>query len=414
MRLPALLLVACVGFLLAATKPAPWSPDPQIVERFAKRYPKRNFDEAKIPPYTLPDPLTFADGSKVATPADWQRRRLELLTLFTREMFGRAPAMPQKLTFELRENDPRAMDGAATLKRVAILSEHEGQSHSFELAVFLPNARQHKAPAFVVICNRTRENIDPTRKTKSPFWPAEEIIARGYATAAFFNGDVAPDKPDTYRDGIIRCLEGDRAEERAPDAGKAIAAWAWGASRALDYLETDDRIDATQVAVVGHSRGGKTALWAAAQDTRFAMAVSNDSGSCGAKLSRRVYGETIDLTDGVNPHWFCDNFRKYHHRESELPFDQHELLALIAPRAVYVANADDDLSADPHGSFLALAAASPVFGLWNCPPIAPGQIPPIDTPLFDGPRAYHVRTGIHNLTLYDWQRFMDFADGLRR
>jgi hypothetical protein len=409
--LPTLLIFAGIGVSLAATRPSSWQPNPAVAERFAKRYPQRNYDESRIPPYTLPDAMTLADGTRVMTPAQWQRRREELLELFRREMFGRAPAMPAELTFSVREHDASAMNGAATLKRIVITSREGGREHSFELALFVPNATKRPAAAFLVICNRTRDNIDATRKIKSPFWPAEEIIARGYATAAFFNGDVAPDDKTSFRDGIIKCLEGD-VQERPPDAGKAISAWAWAASRALDYLETDNAVDAKRVAVVGHSRGGKTAIWAAAQDTRFAMAVSNQSGACGAKLSRRLYGETIDLTDGVNPHWFCENFRKYHHRESELPFDQHELLALVAPRAVYVSSADEDLSADPRGSFLALCESSPVYALWNHAPIVPGELPPLDTPFVKGPRAYHVRKGVHDLTLYDWQRFMDFADQL--
>lgn len=214
----------------------------------------------------------------------------------------------------------------------------------------------------------------------------------------------------TFRRGVVRLFEGDRAD-RPADAWMAISAWAWGASRAMDYLETDPRVDAKRVAVVGHSRGGKTALWAAAEDERFAMAVSNNSGSCGAALSRRRFGETIVMTH-TNPHWFCDNFRRYHDSEDDLPFDQHMLIGLIAPRAVYVTSATEDLWADPRGEFLGLAHSSPVYALWGHPPIAPDAMPLADSPLRAGPRAYHIRTGVHDLTAYDWARFADFADAI--
>src|SRR5687768_6441789 len=218
-----LLLIVCI----AATRPAGWAADPAVVQQLQKRKPNRNFDESKVPSYTLPDPLVFADGVRVTTPQQWERRREEILELYRREMFGRSPERPAELKFDVTHGDPRALDGAATLKRVLITSRHEGREHSFEALLFIPNAARLPVPAFVLICNRPRENIDPTRQTKSPFWPVEEIIARGYATAAFYYGDVAPDKADTYRDGIIKLFEGD-ATERKTDAWSSIAAWAWG------------------------------------------------------------------------------------------------------------------------------------------------------------------------------------------
>ena len=406
------LAVALSLVLILGATPVGWTANPEVVRQFQERRPTLVYDEAKVRPYALPDALLAADGTRIATPKQWRARRAEILELFRTHMFGRAPGKPEKLSFELLHEDPGAMDGAATLKRVAIRSEHAGRLHQFALSLFLPNARREPVPVFLLINNRPPENIDPTRTTKSPFWPAEEMVARGYGIAAFYNADVAADTAGEFRDGVIRLFEGDLPlADRPPDAWVALAAWAWGASRAMDYFETDPRVDARRVAVVGHSRGGKTALWAAAEDERFAMAVSNNSGSCGAALSRRRYGETIRMTDG-NPHWFCDNFSRYNDREDDLPFDQHMLIGLIAPRAVYVASADEDLSADPRGEFLGLAHASDVYALWGHAPINPDEMPPLDVPLLRGPRGYHIRPGKHDLLVSDWMRFADFADAL--
>ena len=178
----------------------------------------------------------------------------------------------------------------------------------------------------------------------------------------------------------------------------------------MDYFVTDTRVDAARVAIVGHSRGGKAALWAGAEDQRFAMVVSNESGEGGAALSRRGYGETVARINTAFPHWFTAAYKTFNGREAALPVDQHMLLALVAPRALYVASADQDLWADPRGEFLSLAASSPVFALWGEPPIGPDAMPALDTPFVAGRRGYHVRTGGHDLTPYDWDRFADFAD----
>jgi len=179
----------------------------------------------------------------------------------------------------------------------------------------------------------------------------------------------------------------------------------------LDYLKTDPAIDGAKVAVVGHSRGGKTALWAAAQDERIAMAVSNCSGRGGASLSRRRMGETVKAINKGFPYWFCGNFHKFDDREDDLPVDQHQLMALIAPRALYVASAETDFWADQRGEFLSLVYASPVFGLYGYG-LKADEMPGVESPLVHERIAYHMHRGGHNLTPYDWGRYMDFADGL--
>src|SRR5215207_4176990 len=301
----------------------------------------------------LPDPLLTKSGAKVDSADAWfKTRRPEVLELFRETIYGRAPVgRPADLAFQVFDSAADAMDGKATRKQVKISYRGPGGEGAIKLVLFIPNDAPKPAPCLLLICNRPITNIDPTRATKSPFWPAEAMVARGYAAAAFFNGDIVPDKHDGFKSGVFAIF--DKAP-RPPDAWGAIAAWAWGASRVLDYLETDPAIDAKRVAVVGHSRGGKTALWAGAEDERFAMVVSNCSGCTGASLARRRQpkAETIKVINKSFPHWFCANYKQYDDREDELPVDQHMLLALIAPRLLCIGSASEDLWADPEGEFL--------------------------------------------------------------
>ncbi|MCA3015451.1 MAG: acetylxylan esterase [Myxococcaceae bacterium] len=360
----------------------------------------------------LPDPLVSRDGACLTSPAQWPRRREELLDLFAGTIYGRAPGRPERLDFEVRARDGAAMGGAATLKRVDLVSRHQGRVHTFELLLFTPNARRPRG-VFLLLSTRPDRHTDPTRVERSEYWPAEDVIARGYGIAALQTDRLAPDDRATFTRGVIELFEGPVPEaQRRRDAWKTIAAWSWGARRAMDYLETDPDVDPARVAVVGHSRGGKAALWAGAQDERFALTVSNQSGCAGAALSRRPVGETVELVNAVFPHWFADAFRRYGGREDELPVDQHELFALIAPRAVAVGSAAEDEWSDPEGEFQGLAYASPVFSLWGHAAIDPAAWPRVDEPRFTFPRGYQLRPGAHGLTGLDWQRYLDVADQL--
>jgi hypothetical protein len=410
---PALGLVTALLVLAQAG----WEANPRLVQVETERQNGVfNYEESRVGSVELPDALATAKG-RVRDPEAWAVRRTEIRELFREHVYGRSPGKLDKLAFELLERNERAMEGTATLERIAIISTRQDRTHRFELTVFLPNAPPSRSalrrvPLLLLLNNRPATNTDPSRKEKSGFWPAEQVVARGFGIAALQVGELAPDDKDRFRDGVIRLFEGTSDGARPGNAWAALAAWGWGASRAMDYFVTHPRIDAARVGVVGHSRGGKAALWAGAEDERFALVISNESGESGAALTRRNFGETLARITESFPHWFAGNYRSYTERVASLPVDQHLLLSLIAPRALYVASADEDLWSDPHGEFLSLAHSSPVFALWGDRPIEPGAMPALEQPMVSGRRGYHIRRGSHNLTPYDWDRFADFADRL--
>ncbi len=360
---------------------------------------------------TLPDPLKTNAGEIIATVEEWENvLRPETLEHFRESIYGRMPVgRPDDLTFEVKETDPAAMGGMATLKLVDIRFSGSGGTGMIELVLFIPNEVEGPAPGFLMINHRDRSNTDPTRQTIRDFWPAEVMVERGYMAAAFHVSDVSPDSSSSFHIGVLRIFD-PPGLPRAPDAWGSLAAWAWGAARAMDYFETDPDIDETRMAVIGHSRSGKAALWAGAEDERYALVISNNSGRMGAAVSRRRIGETVDSIVQSFPRWFCENVQQFALREDALPVDQHQLIALMAPRLVYVASGIQDAHADPEGEFLACVHAEPVFNLYGSAGLGVEEMPATNHPLHDGHVAYHIRSGGHALTLYDWNRFMDYAD----
>ncbi len=387
----------------------PWSADPKVVEELSKRRPEFNYHESKVPTYELPDPLKTRDGAAVTSAEMWdEKRRPELLELFRDQVYGRRPETKYSVSFRQELEVTDAFDGLATGRSMVATVTIGARSFDFPFVVFIPNDAPGKVPTVVHINNRYFVPLETALDKQDPFWPVRTMIERGYATASFHTSNVDPDDKDGYADGI-RSFFVD-GEAPTDEAWRALSAWGWGASRVLDYLETLDAIDATQVAVSGHSRGGKASLWAAVEDTRFAIAYSNNSGCGGAALSRRRYGETVGRITTAFPHWFCERFSKYGGREDALPIDQHELIALIAPRAVYVASADVDLWADPKGEYASLLAAGPVFQLHGKQAIADPEMPALGQPRHVGSTGYHIRTGGHGLGDESWGYFLDFAD----
>ncbi len=390
----------------------PWHPSQQLVDSLAGKRPSINYDEAKVRPYTLPDIFASAEGGKVTNTAAWeQSRRMELLNLFRRHVYGFSPSKPDTLAFRVIETNPKAMDGRATLKRVAISFQLQGEPFTFHLILFVPNSSRGKAPAFLLLNHRAPENTDPTRKVQSEFWPAEYIVGRGYAIAAInVSDEVEPDNAKATTG--VRAFY--RRHSAKPDelTWGALSAWAWSGSRAMDYFETDPDINTAQIAVIGHSRGGKTSLWAGAQDTRFALVCVNCAGEGGPALSRRNFGEDTAAINKSFPHWFAPQYASYGGKEDTLPVDQHELIALVAPRGYHGADASEDLWADPRGSWLSLVEASKVWAMYRRGGLLQNKMPLVNDLLINGSVAYHVREGGHGLAPFDWKLYLDHADAL--
>lgn len=413
-----------------------WTAPPDLLQSLAERRPEFNYDETKVPDYTLPDPLVGADGERIADVSAWRlKRRPEILELFKTHVYGRAPERPEAMTFRVTDDEPEALNGKATRKQVTVLFDGTEDGPSMEILIYLPNgaaatptfvgmnfggnhtihsdADIHLSTRWVRVRGAESEAdnraTEEDRGSAAESWPIEKILARGYGLATIYYGDIDPDYHDEFQNGVHGYYDKNGDAERPADAWGSIAAWAWGLSRAMDYFETDAAIDHERVAVLGHSRLGKTALWAGARDERFAIVISNDSGCGGAALSRRAYGETVERINTSFPHWFCGNFKTYNGNEAALPVDQHMLIALMAPRPVYIASADRDLWADPRGEFLAARAAGPVYALHGEDGLEAGAMPPLNTPTHNT-IGHHIRSGRHNVTNYDWQNYLDFAD----
>jgi len=367
-----------------------------------------NYDESKVPAYVLPNVLRMTSGKLLDNKSVWeQERRGEVLKLFENNIYGEMPTSYDSMRFTTVTEDTTSMQGKALMREVKIEIFRQRKSVKIDLVVFIPNNIDKPVPAFLLINNRGRENTDPTRATKSDFWPAELVVDAGYAIAAFHVDDLAPDNKDHYQEGVLQLYPG---QLTADNGMRAIGAWAWGASRVMDYFGKESLIDEKKVVLVGHSRGGKASLWAAAQDLRFAICVTNCSGNTGAALARRQFGERISVINTAFPHWFNNNYKRFNGKEDQLPVDQHMLIGLMAPRPVYATNATEDLWADPRGTFLSLKNAEPVFALYNLTSTLPNAMPDHDTPFVQSPLGYHNRTGKHDLTSYDWIQFVKFAD----
>jgi hypothetical protein len=392
-----------------------------------------NYDETKVGTYTLPDPLTCADGSRVTNSETWtHKRRAEILELYRENIFGRSPDAGTNVTFNVWEVSTNALGGTATRKQIEINFSGTADGPLAHLLLYTP-AGKVSAPTFLCLSFtgnyaaiddsaiaifpernwKTKEfgmPKNPVRGAAARNWKITEAIARGYGVAIVCYTEIEPDLADGagFKYGVHKNFP----PPQKTDWG-GIGAWAWGASRALDYLETDKGVDGQRVILFGHSRLGKTVLWAGAQDTRFAAVIANGSGEMGAALSRRDYGETVDDVAKRFPYWLAGNFQKYAQHWNDLPVDSHFLISLIAPRPLFLNSGSEDKWADPMGEFLATRAATPVYELFGKTGITEKEFPPLDQPLkHDLWLNCHV--GKHDVLPSDWDKFLDFADAQLR
>lgn len=394
-----------------------------------------NYDESKVPEFDLPDPLTTFSNNIIGTSASWaEQRRPELINFFESQVFGKVPGTIDSIDFEVIEESNSALGGIANRKQIKVTLRKNGKTLSYLILLYLP-INIAKAPLFLgynfhgnhtvsndpdIIISKAwslnNESISITNHTlteksrgmRSNRWAINKMIEAGYGLATIYYGEIDPDKND-LTDGLHSLFYNSHQKRPAQDEWGAIGAWAWALSRTMDYLENNSEVDKSKIIVFGHSRLGKAALWAGVMDERFAGVISNDSGCGGAALSKRRFGETIAQINESFPYWFSENFKKYNNAEEELPVDQHELLALIAPRPLYVASAKEDEWADPKGEFLSAYYATPVYSLFGKAGIPAIEMPAVNSPIHNTV-AYHIRSGKHDVTEYDWEQYIKWAD----
>lgn len=408
-----------------------------LISLFASAQIEANYDEAKVPQFVVSDPLVMFNGEAVTDSIQWMvKRRPELLNFFRDSVYGKVPDKLGMTSFEILEEGSSSFYQNAFRQQVRIWIESGKHKLAFTLLIYVPEKKQ-KIPVFLG-CNfygnhsvtydnevlipstwaannqnyRISNNTftEASRGARADRWAIQRILDAGFGLATFYYGDIDPDKND-FSDGIHPFFYSKKQTRPEANQWGSISAWAWGLSRALDYLETNNRVDASKVIAFGHSRLGKTALWAGATDQRFVAVISNNSGCGGAALSKRKYGETINTVNHAFPHWFCDNFKKFNENEAALPVDQHELITLIAPRPVYIASAQNDQWADPRGEFLSAYYASPVYELFGKTGISNTAMPEVHQPI-QNTVAYHIREGIHYVTDYDWEQYVNWASAI--
>jgi hypothetical protein len=395
---------------------------------------RMNLDTSAIPAFSLPDPLVRLDGTRVTSADAWRsQRRPELVDLLERTLFGRVPEGEVRARVEERSRVAAALGGRALRREIRIHLTTDADSLRIDLLVYTPSDAAGPVPTFLglnfagnhtigmdpgvqvaegwvgnferlgITGNRSNERA---RGSMNSQWPVEEIVARGYGLATANYGDIDPDFHDGFRNGA-HALFSEPRPARAPDAWGSVAAWAWGLSRILDVLESDTHVDAALVAVIGHSRLGRTAVWAGARDPRFAMVIANN-GLGG--LFKRKFGESLWQITTRFPHWFAAAVVPFAEATDKLPVDNHLTLALIAPRPLYLGTASEDVYAVPDAEFLAAKAAQPVWHLLGRSGLGVQERPAPGQSAIEGTIGFHVRQGRHDLTAWDWGRYLDFAD----
>jgi hypothetical protein len=385
-----------------------------------------NYDEAKVGTYTLPDPLVLADGKPVRDAKTWtEKRRPEIVRLFEENQYGRSPGRPAGMTFDVFERGTPAFDGKAIRRQVTV---RFSGGKSMNLLVYLPASARKPVPFLLHLsfaANSTTVD-DPGIKAGEVWGPDKKkipasqgrkfakvdvapLLDAGFGFGTIYYGDIDPDFAGGIQYGVRSEFLKPGQTEHAPGEWGTIAAWAWGLSRAMDYLETDHAVDAKRVAIMGVSRLGKTVMWAGAHDTRFALVIASCSGEGGAALSRRNYGETIAHLTAPSryPYQFCANYGKYAEHVDKLPVDANMLVALMAPRPVLLQTGDQDRWSDPKGEFLAAVAAGPVFQLLGKQGLDTDRMPAAGTGIFHTV-GYFEHIGPHGTIPSDWDQYLKF------
>lgn len=387
----------------------------------------QNYNEEQVPTYTLPNPLLSSNGSLVQDTHKWEKeQRPYLMSLLSEHVYGYLPTQKVKATYKLLQTNPSCLNGKATMQQVLFTFTTEQKSHQALLLVYIPNERKGRVPVFVSYNFKGNHTVsmdeeilyspyfkqftDPsnsqlTRGQKISRWSLPLIIESGYAVATMCYMDIYPDHKEGEAESVLTLFPSNTSKNR----GQALAAWAWGSSRIADWLQKQPWVDTEKLAIMGHSRLGKAALWAGAQDTRFKVVISNNSGCGGAALSRREFGETVNKINSSFPHWFCPNFHPYGTNVNALPIDQHTLLSMMAPRYLYVASAEDDKWADPRGEYLSAYQASSVYTLYGLIGLQTPAMPKVNQPVMNN-IGYHIRTGKHDVTEYDWKCYIEFCN----
>jgi len=378
----------------------------RVIMNLGLKYVKPRRQDTKvqhiIKDYNLPDPLIFQNGEKVINKKQWiEKRRAEILRLFEENIYGKIPNEAVETKYNIINEVENDLDGLATRKAVKFTFKRGGRQIDAKLQIYIPNNVKRPTPAFVGLPNWWRS-------FKKSIWPIKHVLQRGYALATARFGDFDPNR-DNFENGVHPLFYKEKQTRPLENEWGTIGAWAWGLIQLMNYFESDSDIDQKRIAVLGHSRMGKAALWAGVNDERFSMVISNNSGCCGAALFRRKIGETIKTINDCFPHWLCSNFKKFNNKEFDLPIDQHMLIGLVAPRPVYIASGQDDIWADPIGEFLSAKHANPVYKLFGTSGLGIEELPQINKPIMNT-IGYHIRQGGHKLSLYDWDKYMDFAD----
>lgn len=371
-----------------------------------------NYDEARVAPYKLPDPLVMSNGQRVTTAQDWRtKRRPEILKLYESEIYGRIPADAPKVKWEVTDTDPAAKDNTAIMRRVVGHAGAAAGAPTINVMVYTPSKASRPVPLILLLNFGGGPPVQGRGGVNAFADPpvAADILAHGWGYAMLGYNDIQPDRANTFNQGVIGATLKAGQEQPGPGEWGTIGAWAWGISRLIDFFETDKLVDARKIAVFGHSRLGKTALWASALDDRIAAVYSSCSGEMGAALARRDWGETVDDMTQNFPYWFAGNFQKYAGHWDQMPVDAHMLIALSAPRPVFITGGTQDQWADPKGEFLAGVAAGPVYRLLGKKDLGTTELPALDTALVTGDIGWHYHTGGHAATPADWKAFLDFV-----